>query len=246
MGNAQSDKIEEQVKNFLLTELKIDSSCLFEPESDAIVKQILEKQNFYKTPDFILSNDINCQHVQDMFFIEVNEITGGILEEDNVYQNIPAPTRIGTEHNPVRILLNPPNSNVENATMHKIQKTYKKYSIDRQNSINLGIVFKIDKDINHNYIYENIDLTSATLPIYVLNIAKKLSNSSIGRSKVLGSPQIIIDFRFANQYKNLGFILFIGDGVSSGYIYCFINRRILSKRAYIIRKIKDYYKSLKR
>lgn len=245
MGSLQSKKIEEQVKSFLLTTLNVDVSYLYEPEFDETVRQILKIKNFNKTPDFILSNDINNQVIKDMFFIEVNEITGGILNEDDVYQNIPIPTRIGTADNPVRVLLNPSYSNVGNSTMNKVKKTYQKYSIERENSINLGIIFKIDKKINYNYTYENIDLTSSTLPIYVLDIAKELSNGSVGRSKVLGSAQQIIDFTFANTFKNLGFVLFLGDGASCGYSYCFINRRILHKKEHIITKLHNYYKSLK-
>lgn len=240
MGSVQSDKIEAQVKDFLINQLKIDSSILYEPEHNQKVQQLLKNKHFNFTPDFIINNDINNANVEDMFFIEVNEITGGILHEDNVYSQLPKPTRLGTEQNPVRILLNPPGTNVDKSTMNKIKNTYFKYSIKRNNSINLGVILTVDEKIKNEITWENIDLTFEAFILYVLNITRILSDEKIGRAKIMAKSNNIIDFKFTEKFKNLGFVLILGNGASNGYSFCMINRRILKKKEHVITCLQKY------
>ena len=241
MGSPQSDKIELQVKNFLFNKLQIDPSILYEPECNQKVQQILKDQHFNCTPDFIVNNDIDKANVEDMFFIEVNEITGGILHEDDVHSQLAKPTRLGTEQNPVRILLNPPGTNVDKSTMNKIKKTYTKYSEKRKNSINLGVILTVNEKIKNEITWENIDLTFGAFILYVLNITRILSDGNISRAKIMAKSNNIINFKFTEEFKNLGFILILGNGASSGYSFCMINRRILNKKEYVITCLQKYF-----
>ncbi len=244
MGSTQSDKIESQVKSFLLNQLQINTSILYEPECNKDIQEILKAQHFNFTPDFIISHDIDNTNVEDMFFIEVNEITGGILHEDDVHSKLEKANRVGTEQNPVRILLNPPGTNVDESTMNKIKKSYTKYSEERKNSINLGLILTVDEKIKNEITWKNIDLTFGTIFIYVLNIIKTLSDGKIGRAKIMKKSNNIIDFTFTEKFKNLGFVLILGNSASSGYSFCMINRRILNKKEHVITSLQKYYNTL--
>ncbi|MHA7229493.1 hypothetical protein ACVT98_09755 [Vibrio campbellii] len=206
---------------------------------------------FTKTPDFAITDGTE-RHANQLLLVEANEPGGGLLRDLGVGNEIneamkTAPLSNGMDGKVNRVIFNKPDTTFNEEVINKIKKTQQKYSFNRSSkcpeSISTGLIFCMGDTQNElNKLPEDspfyFNLSHGQFMPLVINSIFALSGGKLNSKEAIGSRKKVLKFEFCDDYKLMGFVMFIGGDSAENYDFLFVNTRFLrANRGFLSKKL---------
>lgn len=202
----------------------------------ACMEHLKSKTRDYWTPDFIVSSNPE-DSLKDVCFVDVNGPKGGLLtrvdiaideEIKRVKAGALANKFIGKT---VTIELSKQLAPLIEGVTNKLNEINRKYANNRDKkglkSFNTGLIYCLESE--DEVKHEN-SLDSHQLSITVLELCHLLSKGYCQYHDIEQEGlNRVTRFDFHRDYRNIGFVIFIGRGFLANQSYIFVNNRFLNE-----------------